>query len=92
MNSMLWKENHFVPLNFLVNFDEQMTRYPSETNDREPKLNDSSTEIKTVYVLLYWALFKMEEFNVSQQVIKAHRRHFIAGNYKLGDLSIWYFG
>lgn len=57
---MLWKEKDFVPLNVLVNFDERLTRYPSETNDSEPKLNDSLTEIKTVYVLLYGALFKME--------------------------------
>lgn len=82
---MAWNENDFVPLNVLVNFDERLTWYPSETNEREPKLSDSSTEIKTVYVLLYGALFKMEEFNVSYQVIKAQRCHFIAGDYKLGD-------
>lgn len=82
---MAWNENDFVPLNVLVNFDERLTWYLSETNEREPKLSDSSTEIKTVYVLLYGALFKMEEFNVSYQVIKAHRCHFIAGDYKLGD-------
>lgn len=39
----------------------------------------------TVYELLYGALFKMEEFNTSLWVIKAHRMNFIAGNYKLGD-------
>lgn len=49
----------------LVNFDERLTWYPSETNDCELQLNDSSTGIKTVYVLLYGALFEMEEFNVS---------------------------
>lgn len=62
---MVWKENYFVPSNALVTFDERLTWYPSETNDRELQLNDSSAKIKTVYVLLYGALFKMEEFNVS---------------------------
>lgn len=68
----------------LVNFDERLTWYPSETNDCELQLNYSSTGIKTVYVLLYGTLFEMEEFNVSWRAIKAQRMNFIAGNYKLG--------